>query len=74
MGKNTLDWKFRATVDVTTGFLYWKKTETVEVFKNYIGNWFFTDTGKFTPDDVVEELARSYQAKRGKALQYCMDD
>lgn len=31
--------------------------------------WFFTDTGKHTPGDDVENLERSYEARHGNKLQ-----
>ena len=53
-----------ATVDVTTGMWIFKKTVTHRVsLKNL--NWFFTDTGEFTPGVRVEKLARSNEAKVG---------
>ena len=61
-GKNCLDWVAHATVDVKKMF---KKKETVEVSKRWIGNWFFVETGEFTPRYFVENLERSWEAKNG---------
>ncbi len=72
IGKSASEWKFKATVDVTTGFFF-KKTDTVELFRHYGGNWIYLETGKFTPNDDVEVLERSYTAKQGKDLQCCLD-
>lgn len=62
-GKNAMDWVYTALVDVTTGFLWWKKTRTEKITKSYARNWYFVSNGKYTPGWVVEELARSYEAK-----------
>lgn len=65
-GKNALDKIFTATVDVTTGFLLWKKTEARKIQRKYGGCWYFVDTGKFTPIGVVGNLARAYTAQTGE--------
>jgi hypothetical protein len=54
-----------AKVDVTTGNLFWKKTETklvtVEVFAGKpFGFWRWVDTGRFTLGTQVENLYSSY--------------
>jgi hypothetical protein len=60
-----------AQVDVTTGFWFWKKTETKVVVNKNVWTitgtvinvaWTWADTGKYTPDFEVEELHRAYQA------------
>lgn len=49
------------TVDITTGFLWWRKVETKKVFKEPLSpNWRFLDTGKFTPGYEVEALSIAY--------------
>lgn len=54
-----------AKVDLTKGFLWWKKTKTVDICKDaYTVFWFFVETGLFTPSIEVEELERSYLAKQ----------
>lgn len=65
-GKNNLDWKFFASVDVTTGFLFWKKTERKQICREWGLHYFFTDTGKYTPDTQAEELARAWTATTGQ--------
>lgn len=51
-----------ATVDVSTGHLWWKNTETREAVSGIGGvTWFFLDNGKPTPDYEVEALARAYK-------------
>lgn len=57
---------FKATVEVETGILFWKKRKTKEIHREYVGFWFFVDTGKQTPGFVVERLARSWKAKTGQ--------
>lgn len=53
-----------AEVDVTTGFLFWKKTQTRTVMKGPSSySWFFTDDGEWTPDLVMDRLFRAYKAK-----------
>ena len=52
-----------ATVDVTTGVLWWKKTEPRGVCRELGGYWFFVDSGQFTPRFDVESLARAYHAQ-----------
>ena len=51
-----------ATVDVTTG-IFFKKTTTVEVFKQKISKyWRFKADGNLTPGYKVEDLYESYKA------------
>lgn len=51
-----------ATVDVTTGFLWWKKVEKKNI--HAIGTyWLWTDTGAFTPDHTVKRLAEASEAQ-----------
>lgn len=57
--------KFVATVEVTTGVLFWKKTVRRKVMREYCGVWFFVDNGEFTPGFQVEKLARSWSANTG---------
>ena len=65
-GQSYSDYVFYASVDVTTGFLFWKKTERKNIYREYGKNWFFVESGKFTPGFQVEELARSWTAKTGE--------
>lgn len=69
IGNNAITWKFRGTVDVTTGLIF-KKTKTVEVYRNYVGHWVFSDTGEYTPMRDVEKLEKSFEAKGGNDLQF----
>ena len=62
-GKSPLDLEYFADVSVTTGSLWWKRTERRKIRREYIGAWHFVDTGKFTPEFQAEELARAYAAR-----------
>lgn len=62
--------KFRATVDVTTGF-FRKKTQTMDIFKDYKQPWIYVATGE-TVSYRVEYLERAYTAQRGKNLEDCL--
>ena len=61
-GNSFLNYCFKATVTVETG-VFFKKKKNIEVFRSYGCHWRFVDTGKFTPDLLVEELEASYLAK-----------
>lgn len=63
VGTNALDWRFYATVDVTTGTLWWKKTEPRDISRNYGSCWFFVNDGRFTPGFQVENLVRAENAR-----------
>lgn len=52
-----------AKVDVTTGYLWWKKTETKEVGSSF-SIWHFLKTGKLTPRFEVENLFSVWQTKQ----------
>jgi hypothetical protein len=62
-GTSPLNWEFSAVVDVTTGFLWWKKTKEREVSRKFCEFWFFTDNGKLTPTFAVEDMERGYKAR-----------
>ena len=64
-GTSPLNWKFTAQVDVTTGMLWWKKTQTRFIAKDYAGFWFFTDTGAFCPGVQAERLFRAVEFANG---------
>lgn len=63
-GKNALDLEYFAEVDVTTGSLFWKKTERRLIHRRYALAWRFADTGKFTPEFQAEELENAYKARK----------
>ena len=62
-GKHLLNLEFFADVSVTTGALWWKHTARREIRRKYIGEWYFVDTGEFTPSVQAEALYRSYTAR-----------
>ena len=68
IGKNAIDYKFRALVDVETGCLWFKKKEKREIFKHYIGYWHYTETGEMACSNV-DNLCRAFVAKNGKELE-----
>jgi hypothetical protein len=72
-GSRPLDWRFKATVDVTDkmGFFSVKKTVTRQIYKIRGGSWYFVDTGEFTPGREVEHLVKMLEAKKGKNLEEC---
>lgn len=65
-GKNALNWKFFASVDVSTGFLFWRKTERRNICRHYGDFYFFTDNGKYTPAYQAEALASAWTATTGQ--------
>lgn len=65
-GTNPLDWEFFAEVDVTSGFLWWKKTERRDIYREYGSMWIFADTGEYTPLLQAETLARAWKARTGE--------
>jgi len=46
-----------ASVDVTTGLLFWKKTESRKIGKE-CAYWFFLENGEYCPDNQAEKLER----------------
>lgn len=64
--KSPIDFEYFAEVDVTTGALWWKKTERKEIRREYAGSWHFVETGKFTPGHQAEELERAWKARTGQ--------
>jgi len=65
-GDSFSNYLFYASVDVTTGILFWKKTERKEIYRKYGDTWCFVDTGKYTPSFQAEELARAWTAQTGQ--------
>lgn len=63
-GSGILFSKEYADVDVETRFLWFKKKQTKSISKTVV-SWFFVDTGEWTPGLIVEELEKSYHAKKG---------
>lgn len=54
-----------ALVDVTTGFLWWKRTKTRKIYRRQCGFWHFDDTMEQTPGMRDEELEQGWRAKYG---------
>lgn len=55
------------TIITTEGMWWWKKIRSerrVIVRGIRSTNWYYLDTGKFTPGFVVEELERAYNAQQ----------
>jgi len=72
-GNTYLTCVIHATVDVTYPVPFWKfwdkpKVKTRKISKAYFGNWFFTDTGEYTPGKQAANLFRSYEAQHGKVF------
>ena len=67
-GSDELDWKFKAIVTVETGRIFKNKVDK-EIYKEYAGNWYFTDTGDYTPRGQVEKLERKFEASVGSDLE-----
>ena len=55
--------EYFAQVTVTTGYLWWKKSQRRTIHLQHVF-WFFVDTGVPTPGLQAEYLARSYQARQ----------
>ena len=62
-GKNSLDYRFTASVTVKE---FLRKPRDVLINKEYGGFWFFVESGEFTPELLVERLVRSYIATNGE--------
>ena len=71
LGSTPINWKFRASITVTTKRLLRKPVvEKRPVYKTFGGFWYFSDSGENAPDEV-RCLARLLEAKEGKELQHC---
>lgn len=64
-GKTALDKRLHAVVDVTTGFLWWKKTVRRPIVRRFTEPFRFVDTGEMPPDFQAEELERRHSAVTG---------
>lgn len=58
-----------AEVDITTGWLWWKKVESKKVYSEIVC-WKWMDSGEFTPE-CVSKLASAYLA-RTKLEEQCV--
>jgi hypothetical protein len=63
-----LNREYFAEVSVTTGFLWWKRTERRKIYRECIGFWRFLDSGEFTPVLQAERLERAYRARESLRL------
>jgi hypothetical protein len=64
IGTKPLEIEYFAKVNVTTGYLFWKRVEERLICKKALSmNWFFLDNGEYTPEFQAETLERSYEAK-----------
>ena len=72
-GTSPINWRFKASVDVTTRpFPYIKQiTKEAIICKTYAGNWSFLDSGEFTPGVNVERLERAYENTHERSLELC---
>jgi hypothetical protein len=58
------EYKF-ATVDIESGFLFWKKITAAKITKETWGSfWRFVDSGKYTPNHDAERLYAARCAKK----------
>ena len=62
-GESPSDWEYFAEVTVTSGVLWWKKTERRKIHRECAGFWHFIDTGEFTPGHQAENLYRGCAAR-----------
>lgn len=61
--------KFYAQVTRTSGFPFFRKSESVIVFRSYcVPYWKELSTGKFTKGREVETLCEIFEAGEGKEL------
>ena len=63
----TKDYEFFAEVSVTTGALWWKRTERHKIRNPGSGSWHFVDTGEKLheiPNFTVKQLFRAYLAQK----------
>jgi hypothetical protein len=65
-GTGPTTWKYRASIDVTAGHLFWKRTVRREITRDFAACWHFNDTGEFTPGWEVKTLARGWKARTGE--------
>ena len=84
-GKSALSWKFKAIVTVTTTTTTtvktkWfmpdrdetkTKTEDVQIYKVFAGNWCFVETGEYTPGVQAENLQRKFEASIMGGIEDC---
>ena len=57
---------YHATIDVTTGHWWWKKTQTLDIFRSRTDNWRRADNGDYIRHPAVKNLARVWTLKTGE--------
>lgn len=62
--KYNIPWEYFGTVDITTGFWLFKKTQTHQIFKAGV-HWQFLTTGEYTYGSQVERLEEIQKATDG---------
>ena len=62
-GTSALNYRFHAKVDVTTGVLWWKKTQECEIQRRFADFWFFVADGTYTPGFQAERLEKAANAR-----------
>lgn len=59
-GEDPTDKVLHATVNVTTGRLWWRNTVRRPISRGYADYFRFSDTGELTPGTQAEELEKRY--------------
>jgi hypothetical protein len=62
INSNTSNELYTAKIDVTTGFLWWKRTTTREIQRKLATFWFFIETGEYVPGNKIDALERAFLA------------
>ncbi len=57
---------YHAEIDAVTGHLWWKKTQTIEIFRSRTDNWRRSDNGDYVRHPAVKNLARVWTLKTGE--------
>lgn len=66
IGSCLSDRAYLASVDVETGFFFWKKKTKRKIRREYGSYWYFVDSGEFVPGFQAENLARAWTAQTGE--------
>ena len=57
---------YHATIEITTGHLWWKQTKTLDIFRSRTDNWRRSDNGDYIRHPAVKNLARVWTLKTGE--------
>jgi len=68
-GQTVLNYRYFATVDVTTGYLWWKKTRELRIFRDYTSYWRFMGSGEYCLDSV-RNLETAHKAAKNISPDY----